>query len=478
MEKLLFIENKLKDKGFFLLIILLCYGFFYPVMQNDTYWILNIGRYISQFGFPTIDPFTIHEGLSVSIQQWLSTLLFYFAHEAMGTFGIFLFTAIVYIASCFMMYQICKLVSLRNVPMAQVLTLTFCILTSVLIQPRPQIFSQLIFLLEIYFLEKYISEKRMRFLAWVVLLSILLVNLHAAMWPLFFILMLPYILDGIAKIKWAHGYGALPLVITMVLSFAAGLCNPYGSANMFYLFGSYGVDLINENIHEMSTPDFKSPLGLVVFILIIGIVIIIKSKGKSCLRHVLLLAGTFLMGLSSIRSLSITFMGTMLFVAYYLKDNHSLGAVFSDVRKRMVNYVAIFFIVIAMIAIKQMNFHEQARIFEPKGAVDYISLHVDISSMRLLNDFESGGFIEYHGIKTFIDSRCEIFLKSVNKKEDIFASYVDFTSGRLHYKDLIKKYDITHVLMRKEDAISIYLMHEEDYETLYSDELFVFLKVK
>ena len=49
--------------------------------NNDIWFILNFGRYILNNGFPTIDPFTIHDGLEIIVQQWLSDIIFYSGYK-------------------------------------------------------------------------------------------------------------------------------------------------------------------------------------------------------------------------------------------------------------------------------------------------------------------------------------------------------------------------------------------------------------
>ena len=44
--------------------------------DSDTYFVMNLGRYISEHGIPHVDPFTIHENLQLVAQQWLSGIFF------------------------------------------------------------------------------------------------------------------------------------------------------------------------------------------------------------------------------------------------------------------------------------------------------------------------------------------------------------------------------------------------------------------
>ena len=46
-------------------------------LDNDIWGMLTQGRYIFEHGIYKIDPFTIHKGLNVVVQNWGSALLFF-----------------------------------------------------------------------------------------------------------------------------------------------------------------------------------------------------------------------------------------------------------------------------------------------------------------------------------------------------------------------------------------------------------------
>ena len=48
-------------------------------------------------------------------------------------------------------------------------------------------------ILEILFIDKFLETGKRRYAVWLVLLSILLANTHAALYPMYLILFLPYI---------------------------------------------------------------------------------------------------------------------------------------------------------------------------------------------------------------------------------------------------------------------------------------------
>lgn len=58
---------------------------------------------------------------------------------------------------------------------------------------RAQIVSYMLFLLEIYFIERFLENKKIRYIVGIFLISVLIANIHSATWLLMFILVLPFL---------------------------------------------------------------------------------------------------------------------------------------------------------------------------------------------------------------------------------------------------------------------------------------------
>ena len=105
----------------------------------------------------------------------------------------------------------------------------------------------------------------------------------------------------------------------------------------------------------------------------------------------------------------------------------------------------------------------------PIQAVDYIKTHLDKETIRLYTGYDTGGFAEFNGLRPFIDARAEVFFKSNNHKEDIIDDYFNVRLGKTHYRELIKKYKLTHFLVGKTDMLYVYLPEDPDFELLFTD---------
>lgn len=484
-ERLVVPCSKSHFEKLFLIIMLLapCLLLYSFTLQNDTYWLICMGEHIVKNGFPTVDPLTFHDGLSFTVQQWLTSVIFYLLYSRFGVMALYILNIIVYFIMTAVIFRLCINISRNNLIISLAVTVFTCILLSFYIVPRPQTFSTLIFILVIYFLEKFIETDRPLYLAALPVLSVLLVNLHSAMWLFFFVLLIPYLIDGLKKDLWitrTQGYRLVPILWAALLSVAAGFINPYGIKNMLYVVYSYGNSKVNSVVNEMASPDFKEWFGITLFLLILFIVFVFMiTKGHDRLRYTLITIGTLYMGLSSVRSLALFAGCAIPFLAYRLKDLKLPELDFSK-GKRIIRYVltaSILVLVIFVLCIKEYDFSESMNDFRPIGAVDYIVENIDTSKMRLYNEYNTGGYIEFRGLRTFIDSRAEVFLKSLNKKDDIILDYLDVRSSKLHYRHFVEKYSFTHLLVGKGDPINVYLKEDSGYKKLYEDKMYLVYKV-
>jgi hypothetical protein len=475
--RVLFTGRFFQNVYMFLLFSLCPLLLYRPVFQNDTYWLVNTGKYILHNGIPHMEPFTIHEGLNFIVQQWLTTVIFFFTYEKTGAAGLHIMTILLYAVIIFLIYRLAFMMAQGKTLVASYIAAFIGIYLSYYMVPRPQIFSLLIFVIEVFLLEYYTQDKQKKLftIGALPILSVALINLHSAMWPFFFLLFIPYLIDSftfrIGRIE-GQGYDKTPLFAGFFASIGVGLLNPYGSQSMTYLIDSYGNSMVNNYIHEMLSPDFKSPFGLLVFSLVLTIVLIyFFVRGTTRLRFILLTLGTLYMGLSSIRSFSLFVVFGLVYLAYYLKDI-DLSTVIPT--KRRVVLIAIAVLVLALVKIsRDQNLGAFEEEYKPTAAVQYLKNHVDLSKMRLYNGYNTGGYIEFSGIKTFLDSRAEIFTKKLNGKEDILGDYFYVMMGKTYYSDFVSKYSFTHFLVYKEELLDNCLKHDKKYRVVFHDKKYV-----
>ncbi len=225
-------------------------------LDNDAWFIFNCGRYVLENGIPHEEFATMHEGLHYVMQQWLTAVIFWKVFDNFGADGVIFLAWLFGFILMFLYFKLCLYVSNNNEKISVLLSLPVTFFILVFINTRPQIFSTLLFLIEVFLLEKYFRERKNWTLCILPLLSALCVNLHAAVWPMSIILILPFIAESlILKIKKIPS-PIKPLLLTTVGIFFAGLLNPYGFEAMNYLFTS-----MSEEVYTLSN-EIKPPIYL------------------------------------------------------------------------------------------------------------------------------------------------------------------------------------------------------------------------
>ncbi|MCR5758504.1 MAG: hypothetical protein K6F95_11445 [Selenomonas sp.] len=223
-------------------------------------------------------------------------------------------------------YRLAYLVSKGNKDTAFVLASFVGIFVCIFfIRTRPQIFSSLIFIVEIMGLELLCRTKNRKYICLFPVLSLLLINLHAAMWPMMLIFLLPYLLDHLIRYdqkRWFTvddkiGVSSLGMIALFIV--VSGLLNPYGWEAMTYVFRSYGYDLISNYISEMHPITIRDGAGKICEVLFFG-VIVVYARHRIAIRHLAFTLGTMVLALSSFRSLYLFLVIGLYPLAYVYRD--------------------------------------------------------------------------------------------------------------------------------------------------------------
>lgn len=300
-------------------------------LDNDGWFLLNHGRYVMEQGIPHIEPFTIHENFAFVMQQWLTSAVFWEIYEHFHVAGLLTFLYPISALTIYAVYRLALMTSKGNRDTALVLSsFVGIIICSLFIRTRPQIFSTLIFIGEIIGLEYLRQTNDKKYLLLFPLLSVVLINMHAAMWPMMLVFLLPFCVDYLScydkKGYFVKDEKLKPhyLCVIAISIIAAGFVNPYGWDAMTYVFRSYGYDMISNSINEMSPITIRTILGKFCQILFL-LVIVIYARHKVAVRHLLITFGTMIMALSSIRSLYLFLAVGLYPLAYIYADWHGLS---------------------------------------------------------------------------------------------------------------------------------------------------------
>ncbi len=174
------------------LIAIFCIAITPVTLQNDTYYTIKIGEHIQNNGIDMKDPFSWHEDLNYTYPHWLYDLLTYKIYSQFGLMGIYLTTCLLSCILGITLFLVNSKIS-KNKLISFFVTIGAMYLLKGYIAARAQLVTFILFILSLYFIEKFLENRKIRYGIGLVLISTLIANLHVAVWPFLFILFLPYI---------------------------------------------------------------------------------------------------------------------------------------------------------------------------------------------------------------------------------------------------------------------------------------------
>ena len=445
-------------------------------LDNDLWYLLSEGRYIIQHGIYHTDVMSMHEGFDIVVQNWLSAVIFWITYAFLGSKGIFFMVFIVNIVICFLLYQICMLLSNKNKLLSTIITIfTDLNLSLYFIVSRPQIFSFAILLLVIYLLELYIQNDDKKYLKFIPLLSFIEINLHASLWWFIFLFMIPYIIDSIKKKKlMLEGYKTKPLIICFIISFLVGFINPYGYKAILFIFNSYGDKYMFKYIYELQPFSFNNLISIHIFViaLITMLCYVYFRKGQIRVRYICMYCGTLILGMITVKALSHFILVSAFPIALLLKDSFP-----KTFKWKKVGYTILGTIILCLISYTGYRYYKMNNRIEfihaGKEAADSIELFAGKYPANVYVSFNDGGYIEFRGYKSYIDPRAEVFLKKNNHKADIYKEYYEFETGQIDIDKFLKKYNFDFIFLKfgdrlyAEEKIDNYFIIYDSIDYLY-----------
>ena len=178
------------------LIAIFCIAITPVTLQNDTFYTIKIGEHIVESGIDMKDPFSWHEGLSYTYPHWLYDLLTYLIYNSFGMTGIYVVTCILSVILGLSVYRVNRKLC-KNQIVSFLITIGVMYLIRGYITARAQLVTFILFVWTIYLIEKFLETKKKRYAVGLIIIPILIANMHAAVFPFYFVLYLPYIAEYI-----------------------------------------------------------------------------------------------------------------------------------------------------------------------------------------------------------------------------------------------------------------------------------------
>ena len=493
-------KSSKKEKYIFMLwVAIFAIGLVKKELQNDTFYSIKIGEYIIKHGIDMMDHFSFHTGLAYTYPHWLYDTFIYLLYKNFGYMGLYVSSIVLFIILLFIVFKISYKMTSSNL-MAAFVSFICALSVSSFVTARAQLVSFVLFTAQIFFIESFLKNGKKKYLVGLLLISLALCNMHVAVWPFYFILYLPYLVEYLIshickKIKKENKFLIFLnkrfdfednkyikyLFITMILSIFTGLITPIGDTPYTYLIKTM-MGNSQKYIREHQMLTWKdSPFTIVIAFETLVLALLSKIK----LRDLFMVLGLTLMSIVSIRHLSLlALIGTIcfgrIFMIFLKTYEIDISGKLMPLLKRKIVIIIMFLIVSTFcyfMLVNQANKNFINKKLYPVDAVKYIKENINIDEARIFDDYNFGSYLILNNIPVFIDSRADLYTQQFSGFDyDIFDDY-EYIAG--NYQKKFEDYGITHVLTYKDDKDNpLYnlIKHDTNYKLLYKDKYFVLYK--
>ena len=457
--------------------------------DNDTWFILNIGRDVFAHGIPHEEQFGMFSGVNYVAQQWLFACLLWGLYDTLGAIGPAMLLYVLWGLVLLVAWQVIKgghRLAGRPFDDAAKLNTTYALVAfTLLMMPlfklNPRVFDILYILLSALLWQHYVEGRRPVTLLVFVPMAALYINLHGALWPLAF--MVPFmgmlLQWGLSKAERLSVFGVLWLML------AATLLNPYSIDMHLYIVRSMGV-LSTVGIHELQPPNIFHFQGIVAIALIILLSLYVYAKVKAgktgeinVMWFVILLVAD-LSALMQARNYSLLLPFAMIFLGSV--DLRSRWLVNLGVAKNCLNciMIAMIFGGIPVLSIvqrqsNQFNYADLDRISQIIES-GYVEAAADAGSDKWAEArsrttilcYNSSPYLEFrYGYRCFADTRFEIWSDRLNGKYDYLSQVNDIGAAK-NVRQILDQYRFDYVLTDSDIDPTLY--ENAGYTQVYQSE--------
>lgn len=456
-----------------------------PVWDNDLWWHVQTGKYvIENKTVPKTDVFSfygIENNFKWIAHEWLSDVVLYVFYSIGWYQGLIIYPVLLLFLTLIVLYATIKDKIKDNYLLGFLCLFSTGLILALFSSTRPHMFSFFLFALTMYILKLFKEDENNKLIWLLPMLSILWVNLHGGSSALLFVMIFFMIIFNSLNFKIGRLESIkLPnkklkaLFIVLGVSVVTALINPYGYKMLLYPFENMADNLMLSSIVEWHSPNFHTPEGLVVFIILsIPIVITLVSNKKLSLYELALMGAFALLSLKSIRQITYFAVATLPISLYHMPKFN-----FAKARETKINYYANLTVVCFIVLLFAFNLFSTFK--EPVNIEQYpheaISAIEEYKPKRMLNHYNWGGFLIYNlyekDIHHFIDGRADIFSPT------IMEDYSKIHLMSENWEDSFEKFDFDSVLFPTNSLLIKYLINTGEWEVEYQDGFSTFLVKK
>ncbi|MGN1270964.1 MAG: hypothetical protein ACI4UX_03175 [Clostridia bacterium] len=527
------------------LIAIFCFSISPVTLQNDTFYTIKIGEHIIQNGIDMKDPFSWHENLRYTYPHWLYDVGIYLIYNIGGQVGIYISTIVLSIILGITMYLVNTKLT-KNKLTSFILTIGAMYLLRNYIAARAQLVTFILFLLTVYFIEMFLETKKKRYAVGLIIIPIIIANVHLAVFPFYFVLYLPYIVEYMIyilsnseiivttarinklqkkilkvtdeeeiqkirdeinrleqknektikkkekikanpyKIKIRENDNVKALIIIMIICLFTGLLTPLGTTPYTYLIKTMQgttTHNISEHLPLTLVQNLEFMCALIFFMAILTF-----TDTKIRLSDLFMLGGLIFLTFYTRRQFSMFTLICVIILNRLINemfDKYDPEGCQKAINK-MTTITGMIVTICLVLTISVIQYKPKMKdnfIDEnsyPVEAATYILENLDVSNIRLYNEYNYGSYLLFRGIPVFIDSRADLYSPEFNPGVEVFNDYINISGMNIdNIEEKLDGYGITHMLMYKKSKLKRFVeQNTEKYKLLYEDDNFCLFERK
>ena len=457
-------------------IIFLAAAFIPKSLQEDTFYMIKVGEYICQNGMGVvaerIEPFAWHEGMIYTYPHWLLDIIFYLIYNVFQFTGIYVFTVIFGIIIYLLVY-ITNVKACKNRIISAIITLATIYLFRGYITARAQIVTYFCCILTLLFIERFLENPKRRYMVGLVIVPIILANCHAALFPMYFVLYLPYIaayimsfltreeilskllkfknkrltklekkgkIEKVEKIKTKiekiqekletikvenktktrkviieRNENVKYLILLCIACIITGFITPLRDIPFTYTIKSLKGNTMNFISEHQAVALTKMPSLIVSFVVLA--ITLFSTKTKIKLQDLFMVIGMSILAIISYKQFPIFWIGVMCIInklIFMMIDEKKLEKI-KKIETKALSFMGMVYTIMIIIIIFLYNYKsisKQSYVNTndyPVVAAEWMKNNIDMDKMYLFNDFNYGSYLLFKDIPVFIDGRADAY---------------------------------------------------------------------
>jgi len=469
-----------------------------PKPENDLFFELRIGTDILHSGvLPHFDSYSwVNRGTRWDVPEWLAFVLYALAFQSHGFFGTWALMAILTVAAAWIVWF--RLVQCSGPAWAFFLTTLMLLALKDCLQERPYAFTYPLLATSLIILTIG-RAGRPKVLLWLLPVCALWANLHQGVFVLVCLLLLYAFGDAVTALwrYWqnkptelgkAHRLSAGWMLGIAMGCACFGMLSPYGGRIYWNIFITLRDHNLMANVTEWNSaatlPFTQLEPLIAVAVVVFGTLALSQKRTLADSLALIALLGEALL---HARNIPLFAIGGLLIAAPHLSSSigqirHSLGlSPTPPPRPLLLSVFALLFVaVIALVSLTSLRKSIGPRGYclegigeavvnlqeYPESACTFIQSERFPPNLRLLNDFETGGFLMWRLPEepVFIDGRLDVYVGKTFDNMLILARH----PGSPAWAALVRYYNFDCVITRHKRVADAFTS-DPNWQLVYSD---------